>query len=272
MTRLRYLKLCEIDYNSTTGYSFTNLWTLTQLRGLSLSSIVLTQNHVETGLSKLTNLEELDIYASYTHNESWFVDYTELLNLRRLTNLSVMDVKLNTKLANIIATMTQLIQLDFFELDGRYELGIYSNLTNLTRIWFGLDICYEDYGLAFHRMPKLEFVSIPWCQNVTQLVKLPKLRQLFLRKGNESEFNHLNFLKELTTLEELTISGDVLPFQGYVDLQGLTALQQIGLFMTSQSLNNKSSNALKRKLRSYYSKFVFIAKKKLSKIIFILLD
>ena len=118
---------------------------------------------METGLSKLINLEALTIYAcrlTDEDNNDWMLDYNELLDLKKLTSLEIMDVKLNDKLVDIIANMTQLVQLDIMEFGGEYKLSPYSNLKNLTQIWFGLDIVESDPGLDFTQMPNFDVVSI----------------------------------------------------------------------------------------------------------------
>ena len=236
MTRLRLLSL-TMDYPSpkfSAGY-FSPLWGLTQLRGLGLSSIILDQPKPESGLSKLVNLEELDIYGCRLKDDDsgeWMIDYNELIDLKKLTMLSIMDVKMNEKLIDIVANMTQLLKLYLYEHEDEYQLSVYSNLKNLTAIWFGYEIVESDPSLDFTQMPNFEVVSIPWCPNVTQLVHLKNLRELFLRKGgSQNDDQKLNFLNGLQTLRELTLSAVLLPSDGIVDMKGMTNLMYLEISM-----------------------------------------
>ena len=244
MTRLRYLNLTA--HYSTTAYParlFSTLWSLTQLRGLGLGSIVLDES--ESGLSKLVNLEELDIYGCrLDYKSEWMINYNELLDLKKLTMLRIMAVNRTEKLIDIIASMTQLLQLELYE-EEEYEnqLSVYSNLKKLTSLLFGNEIVESDPGLDFTQMPNFKVISIPWCPNVTQLVHLKNLRELHLQKGgSQNDAQKLNFLNKLETLQELAIYAVLLPNDGIVDMKGMTNLMYLDINMHEYNIySNKSA-------------------------------
>lgn len=247
MTRLRHLRLHELNSEKSLGEEFfQKLSTLTQLRGLWLSDAIDSDGSMASGMSNLTNLDDLYIYGCKTQhaNGDWFINYKELLDLQKLTRLAMMDVDLSESHTNIISRLTNLEHLELFEFSGEYELGIYSNLSKLTHIWFGLDITDSDRGLEFNRMPYLELVSIPMCQNVTQLSHLKRLRELYLRDGSGGDQDgnicrDLSFLKELTTMQKLTIAAGLLPDENFVDLSPLSYLNHLEVSLLERNINSK---------------------------------
>lgn len=260
MTRLRRLKLHESGNKSFDGEFIKKLWTLTQLRDLWLSNINESDGAMVSGMSNLTNLETLEIYGCKTqHAHNWFTDYNELVHMRKLTSLSILDVDLNESHTDIISRLTNLEKLELFEITGEFELGLYSNLTKLSHIWVGLDIKKSDPGLEFKQMPNLEYVSIPMCQNVTQLSHLKRLRELFLREGYTDPENHcckdLSFLKELTMLQKLTLTRAPLPESGYVDLSPLKYLNYIHVMLLGATGKKLATEGNQRKI----IKLVFIS-------------
>lgn len=194
---------------------------------------------MESGISNLTNLEDLGIYGCKAeHDDKWFTDYNQLLDLQKLKRLTLMDVDLNESHANIISRLTNLAHLELFELDREGVLSVYSNLTKLSGLWFSLELNKLDPGLEFRQMPYLEMVTIPMCQNVTQLAHLSKLRELCLLSGGNT--TDLSFLKDLsTTLQKLTLVAEVLPTDAFVDLSPMTNLNYIELFFNSPISSSK---------------------------------
>lgn len=227
MTRVQHLKLNERRYRKYFSSNFvTSIWTLTQLRGLSLSGGTNGSNSLmASGISNLTNLEDLGIYGCKAkHTNNLFIDYNKLLDLQKLTSLSILG--LNDSHSNIISRLTNLQKLELFELTDEVEIGNYSNLSKLTWIWFVLNTKKSDPGLEFRKMPNLEFVAIPMCPNITQLVHLTNLREL---RVDERHFTgNLRFLQELTTLQSLRITASEMLFKGDgVDLSLLTRLDHV---------------------------------------------
>ena len=203
---------------------------------------------METGLSKLTNLEEFMIYSCTLRkrdNREWMINYNELLDLKKLTSLGIMDVKLNDTLIDIIANMTQLVQLDIIEFDREYKLSAYSTLKNLTNVEFSVDLLESDPGLDFAQIPNLQVLSVPWCPRVTQLVHLKKLRDLSLHIGAQQKYEQmLDFLNELGPLQELFISDELLPSESIVNMKGMTNLTRVTIETpgTEESVLSKSNN------------------------------
>ena len=213
------------------------LWTLTQLRGLTFYSrgvVFLDQLEPETGLSNLTNLEELELSDCRLidmDNREWMINYNELSDLKKLTKLEITDVNAGDKLIDIIANMTQLVQLEISEiLNHEHKLDSLSNLKNLTQISLDINLSKSDPGLNFAQMTKLEVVSVLWFPNVTQLIHSKKLRKLTLEEGyHKTNEQALNFLNELGSLKELNIAASILPDDRIVDMKGMTNLMYLAI-------------------------------------------
>lgn len=233
LTRIQDLTLNEIRSDFyTDDMCLSKLWSLTQLRKLSLSST--NQTAMETGISKLLNLEHLSIFAAKSKDYKknyWILDYNELLDMRKLTCLSVMIVDTGEDLAHTFAKFTQLEHFDLLEInDSRYEIGIYSNLTNLKEVCLCVDIASTDRGLDVKNMTKIESITVPWCQNVSQLSHLKNLRELSLSHGNQDQHNGLLFLQDLPWLGNLSVAAEIIPNDGIVNFNGMTNLSYIHIY------------------------------------------
>ena len=166
------------------------------------------------------------------------IDFNQLLDLKKLTKLEIGDVNTNEKLIDIVASMTQLRELDFFELYGEYNISSFLSLQNLMRIWLSLDVSESDQGLNFSQMQNLEEVLVSWCPNITQLVHLKKLQKLTLQEPEGSRKTNevpIDFLNELGSLKELTIPATLLPNDRIVDMKGMTNLMYVHIILSYQS-------------------------------------
>jgi hypothetical protein len=247
LTRIQDLTLNELksDYY-TDNMCLSKLWSLTQLRKLSLSST--NQTAMETGISKLLNLEHLSIFAAKSKDYKknyWILDYNELLDMRKLTCLSVMIVDMGEDMAHTFAKLTQLEHFDLLEInDTRYEIGIYSNLTNLKEVCLCVDIASSDRGLDVKNMTKIESITIPWCQNVSQLSHLKNLRELSLSHGNQDQHNGLLFLQDLPWLGDLSVAAEIIPSGGIVNFNGMTNLSYIHIYGADKAGVTKGTQIL----------------------------
>lgn len=257
MTRLHYLKIImAYSYDSSATFSegfLRPLWTLTQLRGLSLTRLIMDQNETESGLSKLSNLEEFKIHGCRLRsreNRKWVIDYNELLDLKKLTALEIMDVRPDEKLIDIVANMTKLIQLDIYEFIGEeYKFSPYSKLKNLKRMSFGCQILESDPGLEFTKLTNLEVLETPLCPTITQLVHLTNLKELSLVHRYSNETLSIDFLKDFVTLKELMLDVVLLNNDSIVDMKGMTNLMYIRINTYSQ---NATPEAISQTLISKY--------------------
>lgn len=213
ITGLEYAtNLTNLDIRKNTISDISPLTRLTQMHGLWLAN-----NDISdiTPLSKLTNLSVLGIYR----NE--ILDISPLKNLTNLRGLSIYDNPISNIQSLIGMKKLIWIRMSFKE---PADLSPISALINLESFaYWGSGESIPNLSPLMH-LPNLINVEIKDVieSDMSSLVKLTKIKELYIIN---SDISDISFLNNMTSLERLNLESnnisDVSPLAGLTNLKWL---------------------------------------------------